>query len=505
MARERAVQIHAVGQRTEISSGYLLSRNLVLACWHGIEQALGNNGRVYVRSFDELTWPHDHPKCEADIVWWNEAVDASLIKLRANHPVHQRQFESKPRFARLTFPQECTGVGFPDVVAVAGSATNNSYDFAGRTQLIMPEERLLTQFGTAFDKGWPGVSGAALLHGRAIVGIVRETFIEAGTGSLKAVPINLIVNAPGFFDSLAGQELQIVIPDLVSFDRSRIVPLACHIDRFDPAKAFTTHFRSKPRWPAIVAVTGAEKQKHRRFIERLATLEMKELANVDTDAKQIFPDLKWPRDRHIQSTKAYQDWLTEAWDELCHGDPELPADPGNFAQCAAGLTKAIEKQTAPYGFWVKVNTNTATAGSGHGAFLDKWAALWTAVESKRPFVIFLCLAEDEPAAEDNRVKKYPWSKLPPVEQSPPWDDVLGRLSAEGHIHGEPDLSLIDIGRDEIMKWVDHVCQRLGRGSTPAYCRDIEDLADSLALRLADYFNMTDFDAHVADFLNARRT
>src|SRR5262249_42767101 len=149
------------------------------------------------------------------------------------------------------------------------------------------------------------------------------------------------VPRPRLLDSIKGYNLPFPVPYIASFDVQRIRAFVCHVDRHDAAKSVKTHFGSD-RWPKVVIVPGASRQKHQRFIERLARFEMREfLDDVDITPEDIFPELSWPRALRINSTDQCEQWLANAWPRL-GGRFSLPDDRGNIDACAEAIKDAID-------------------------------------------------------------------------------------------------------------------------------------------------------------------
>jgi len=514
MESERVVQIVIAGAKRTISSGYQVSPTLVLGCRHGVERA-GVGGTVFVRGLDDLRRDPEDPSLGAVVRWMGDKVDAALIELPEEHPAVKRCPKSTVRFARLKQDgtrRLCRGMGFPNATATA-VRTNDAYNFSGgRIQRLEETNALLAELEARpanSTTAWAGLSGAAVFYGRVMVGIMRQTHLMIGNNGLEAEPIDRVFDDADFRRHVGGPQ---TIPHIAPFEVSSIRRLACRIDRNDPAHCITGHLKgikmATKRWPAIIAVPGSVKQRHRRFMERIADLELKAVAEIDAEPQKVLPELKWPQELHIDSAEAYRNWLRESWPPLFSEAHQLPADLDNLEACAEAVRDAIE-DTALCGFWVGVNSSTAEGGTGHGAFLEKWSALWQAVKNKgldRPFVIFLCLLDGEPPARDTRTRRFPWDKLPATEEKPIWTDAFNGQFEAGLIFGDRKLELSNLEFSDIRVWAENLSTAIARlQALPAvYSHEIEELMESLQRRFSSPFSMDDFDNKVEDFLSTVR-
>jgi hypothetical protein len=510
MEAERVVQILVPGATRTISSGYQVSPTLVLGCRHGVKRA-GVGGAVFVRGLDDLRRDPEHTSLRATIRWIGKKADAALIELPAAHPAVKRCPKSTVRFARLKQDGErrlCRGMGFPNATATA-VRTNDAYNFSGgRIQRLEEKDDLLAELEArpADSNAWAGLSGAAVFYGRAIVGIMRETHVMIGNNGLAAEPIDRVFDDADFRGFISDPQ---TIPHIAPFEVSSIRRLACRIDRKEPALCITDHLKVRiklaaNRWPTIVTVPGSVKQRHRRFIERIVDLELKAVTEIDAEPQNILPELKWPQELHIDSAEAYRHWLSESWRHLFPEEHEFPADLDNVEACATAIRDAIE-DTSLCGFWIGVNSSTAESGTGHGAFLQKWSMLWQAVKNKgidRPFVIFLCLLDEEPPARNTRTRRFPWDPPPVTEEKPTWADALSEQFAAGLIFGDRKLLLSNLEFADIRTWAENLSTAIARRrALPAvYSHEIEELMESLQTRFSGSFTMDDFDNKVEDFL-----
>jgi len=518
MEANRVVQIRAAG---ELSSGYVIAPGLVLACAHGLKNA-DRNDTVSVRGINDLKKPAQDPIFAGTILWKGEGVDAALVKILDGHPVSRRCGGARVPFACLTSQRLCKGTGFPSAV-ITDESEDNKYEFSGEVQEAGGSDSLLVELKTKLPDAddWAGISGAALLCGRALVGIMRQTHKALGSGGLRAEPIEKLFQDEGFLECVKGFKLELPVPYIATFDVHRVRTFVCNIDRQKPAQTVKAHFGTE-RWPKIVVVPGVSRQKHERFIERLARFEMKALLDdVDVEPDLVFPELSWPKSLRIDSSDKYRSWLGEAWPRL--GGFAMPDGLNDIAACADALKTAIEHSPGPHGFWVSVNQATAQAGVGHGAFLAKWGALWKAIREiegpdgrkglDRPFGIFLCLVDGEPPAPDEQAVKgrFPWSRQtappPPADAQPTWDGALGDLFKEGALYGAEELQLEDIPYDEVRGWISRLREFLQHElNAPAiYCEDIDEMAEHLKAKHAGRdWSMVDFDDHTNTFFNGRR-
>jgi hypothetical protein len=514
MEAQRVVQILVAGAKRTISSGYQISPTLVLGCRHGVERA-GKGGTVFVRGLDDLRRPAEDPSFKGTVQWMGESVDAALIELPATHPAVKRCPKGDVRFARLKQDGKrrlCRGMGFPNATATA-VRSNDAYNFTGgRIQRLEETDALLAELeATPPDSAaWAGLSGAAVFYGRVIVGIMRKTHLTIGTNGLEAEPIVRAFDDADFRRHVGGPE---TIPHVAPFEVSSIRRLACRIDRNKPAHCIKDHLEATTvaaarRWPAIIAVPGSAKQKHRRFMERIAELELKAVTDIDAEPQKILPELKWPQDLHIASNEAYENWLRESWRPLFSEANPLPPKLDDVESCAEKIRDAIQ-DSALCGFWVGVNSSTVERGTGHGAFLKKWSGLWQTVKNKgidRPFVIFLCLLDEEPPAKDTRTRRFPWDKLPATEDGPTWAEALAEQFDAGLIFGDGRLELSNLEFSDIRAWADNLSTVIARlQALPAvYSHEIEELMESLQTRLSGPFTMDEFDNKVEDFLRTVR-
>jgi hypothetical protein len=512
METQRVVQVIVGGAKRTISSGYQISPTLVLGSRHGVERA-GVNGGVFVRGLNDFRGDPEDPSFSAVVVWMGEAADAALIQLSPAHPAVKRCPKTMVRFACLRqdgMERTCEGTGFPDATATS-NRTNDNFKFIGRIQRLEETNALLAELATTPGNAaaWAGVSGAAVFCGKAIVGIMRKTHLLVGNNGLQAEPIEKVFDDKDFRRHVDGPQ---TIPHIAPFDVSSIRRLACRIDRNEPAYCITDHFKAiktaKKRWPAIIAVPGSVKQRHRRFMERIADLELKVVAEIDAEPQKILPELKWTQELHIDSAEVYRNWLREAWRPLFSETHQLPADLDDVEACAEAIRDAIE-DTSLCGFWVGVNSSTAESGTGHGAFLERWSRLWQSVKNKgidRPFVIFLCLLDGEPAARDTRARRFPWDTPPPTEEGPAWDVAFKDQFQAGHIFGDRKLELSNLEFSDIRTWAENLSTAIARlQALPAvYSHEIEELMESLQGRFSGPFSMDDFDNKLEDFLTQKR-
>lgn len=188
-------------------SGYLIGDGLVLTARHVLG---GDNarGECQVRPYRSSVW------ASADVVWAGSGVDDGvLLAIRDGNDPHV----SRTEFGRLAGAERvaCEAIGFPWAQhrESEGQTLRRTERLVGEIDVVSGWSAHAAGLLTVHLKGsppvregpespWAGISGAALLCGPLLVGIVVADPARFGSDRLVAVPITRLVRARGFADAV---------------------------------------------------------------------------------------------------------------------------------------------------------------------------------------------------------------------------------------------------------------------------------------------------------------
>ncbi|MEU4511146.1 hypothetical protein AB0G05_16775 [Nonomuraea wenchangensis] len=206
------------GARTEwrVASGFLIDGRHVLTSLHAVAE-----GEIEVRR--AIPWP-DGPKRSrrARVLLRGEVerADLAVLELAEDAPAEIGPLpligfaRVADRTERLEVVEDCGAVGFPRFLerGQGGAVVRQAVQVGGRIPVSQrpgpglltlqtrhrPEGPPLPSAGAALAGSvWSGMSGAAVLAGDCVVGVVSEHAPRQGSSDLTVVPITLVDTLPG--------------------------------------------------------------------------------------------------------------------------------------------------------------------------------------------------------------------------------------------------------------------------------------------------------------------
>ena len=191
--RARVVEVHAQTSATRrAGSGYQISDRLVLT--HG--GVVGGDGRTDVRPAGTAVW------VPASVVWRARAGDVAVLEV--DEPSVLMWAPAAVRWGLVAGrrPVSVTAMGFPPAAdAERPHRARDTHQFVG--QLVpdgLPAAATSIPL-TASGGGRPtgdGMSGAALFAGAELVGVLVVDPAPPGRNRLRAVPVSVLADDPGF-------------------------------------------------------------------------------------------------------------------------------------------------------------------------------------------------------------------------------------------------------------------------------------------------------------------
>jgi tetratricopeptide (TPR) repeat protein len=210
----RAVQVFAsAGEdgRGRNGAGYLITTDLVLTARHVVRDA---DGAIEVRQFGTEDWV-------AAAVVWSGAEDCEIVLLRLTETVGSVGPLGSARFGRLVGSQraDCEAVGFPwaqveqreepvrraeRIVGKVDPITGHQIAGASPALLTIHVDGSVPERRDDGGSPWAGMSGAALLCGELVIGVVVADPARFGPDRLLVAPIAEAAADTGFADLLTG-------------------------------------------------------------------------------------------------------------------------------------------------------------------------------------------------------------------------------------------------------------------------------------------------------------
>jgi hypothetical protein len=196
----RVTQIWAPGEpRGQPGSGYRLDGKHVLTAAHVVADAAG--GMCDVRGLRAESWQR------ARVVWRSERADAALLEIESADPASDEPVGLGRRATNELL--DCRAVGFPDAQRrpVDGKRVRDVEDAAGRIAGVTSEKSgrfaidvagTVPLGGRGKPSPWGGMSGAPVLCGGLLVGVVTVHAVNYGTARLEAVPVTTLLHDDEF-------------------------------------------------------------------------------------------------------------------------------------------------------------------------------------------------------------------------------------------------------------------------------------------------------------------
>jgi hypothetical protein len=221
-----------------VGTGYLVAPRAVLTARHVVRAALGNGRdatsavpRLSVRPLGERG-AAPGPWLTARVAWESEELDVALIEVldAATSPVGMAVF------AEVTGDTHVTAVGFPiterrrDRVRDTDQAAGDVLYGAGwkRNRLVFDVRSSVARLPTATGpvSTWEGISGAGVLVGNQLVGIiVADHLPQQHLGRrLEVVPVTAILRAPGFREVAESLGVVVLLGRVGAQSRGRLEP-----------------------------------------------------------------------------------------------------------------------------------------------------------------------------------------------------------------------------------------------------------------------------------------
>lgn len=207
MDRARVAAVFAAGSSgSRVGSGYAVAERVVLTAAHVLTEAgLVVGGPAQVSLLGSGGWS------PAAVTWLDAGLDVALVKVHESSPWPTREM-SVLRWGRLVGnePVTAAAIGFPwaqerpdlvrDTDHVVGFVPPGAGVESGQLHLTVLSAAPEPRPGAASP--WAGISGAALVVGPYLVGVVVVDPARYGTDRLVAVPVARMLQAAGFCDEL---------------------------------------------------------------------------------------------------------------------------------------------------------------------------------------------------------------------------------------------------------------------------------------------------------------
>lgn len=321
-----------------------------------------------------------------------------------------------------------------DALAVNGTGFPLAVDEASHTMrgkvTLEPVEQILefsvTSAQPKKDANWSGASGTVLLAQDRAVGVVATVDVQF-TGRLSAVPVQRLLDAPGFSDwwSAQGQPALVMRAPLGAAE-SALEEIVAHIhwlDREQPFKQAQEHIKaaaeSRQAQPRLIFVPGRAHDLHRHLIQRIAESErVQRMLGRLVAPQDLLIELPWPP--VCQPTEdALGEWVTPLFNAA--GLPPPPTAALGDAEALRDLAATLSDRSQPNAWWTQLNR--AISGPGAGLLLQAIIDFWTRLPAERPLFLIVCLALDEaPAPSGNRLLSFLSRPKPP--DTPLVEEVL---------------------------------------------------------------------------------
>jgi tetratricopeptide (TPR) repeat protein len=209
--RARVMMIYADGPNGRgVGSGYRITTDLVLTAGHVVvDYGLTIGDAVEILPLDKDRW------CSGTVAWLGgTTMDAAVI--RADPSVMSDLPEAfRLQWGRLAVDEPVTAVavGFPwaqerpdrirDTEHMVGFIAPLTGSIARTLHVTVVSSA--PQTPSDEESPWQGMSGAALMVGPYLVGILVVDPVKYGTDRLVAVPVSMVVESPGFVEAVGGR------------------------------------------------------------------------------------------------------------------------------------------------------------------------------------------------------------------------------------------------------------------------------------------------------------
>ena len=204
--RARVAMVYAAGPAgSRNGSGYAVAERVVLTAGHvPAESGLGVGARIEVCMLGSEQW------VRATVAWLDPELDAALVRVDDSEPWPTPAMGVlRWGFLAGAEPVTSAAVGFPwaqerpdrvrDTDHVVGFVAPLAGSESGRMHLTVLSAAPLPRPGAS---PWAGLSGAGVVAGPCLVGVVVVDPARYGTDRLVAVPIARLLTANGFCDAL---------------------------------------------------------------------------------------------------------------------------------------------------------------------------------------------------------------------------------------------------------------------------------------------------------------
>jgi len=206
--RARVAMVYVAGSaRSRFGSGYAVSESVVLTAAHLVTEAgVTLGGAAEVRLLGSEAW------VSGKVTWLDAGLDAALV--RVTGPLFTPAARtSVVRWGRLVGgePLMAAAIGFPwamerpnklrDTDHVIGFVAPGAGMGSDRLHLSVLSSAPISS-PDAPPSPWAGMSGAGLVAGVYLIGVVVVDPPKYGTDRLVAVPVAALLEAPGFCDAL---------------------------------------------------------------------------------------------------------------------------------------------------------------------------------------------------------------------------------------------------------------------------------------------------------------
>jgi len=206
--RARVAMVYAAGSaQPQVGSGYAVSASVVLTAAHVITEAgVTLGGTAEVRLLDSATW------VSGTVTWLDAGLDAALVGVPGSVFAPAAR-PSVLRWGRLVGgePLMAAAIGFPwamerpnnvrDTDHVIGFVPPGAGIVSDRLHLSVLSSAPISSPGSV-PSPWAGMSGAGLLAGVYLIGVVVVDPPRYGNDRLVAVPAATLLEAAGFCDAL---------------------------------------------------------------------------------------------------------------------------------------------------------------------------------------------------------------------------------------------------------------------------------------------------------------
>ncbi len=200
--------------RRVVGSGYLVAPRLVLTATHVTAPKGGSVERRQARPLGATQF------VDAELAWSSRAGwDASLLTIPSGDVTAGIRMPVRWGRLRGTLPVACRAIGFPDAKARAGSQAGRQVrdpdSIQGRLHPVTAAKHPVADLHvdgsvplatTTGESLWAGMSGAAVLRGPWLVGIVTGDPASFGPDRLTVTLVEPLLEESGFRETLVSQQ-----------------------------------------------------------------------------------------------------------------------------------------------------------------------------------------------------------------------------------------------------------------------------------------------------------